>query len=105
MAPPATEPTPTTSSSPPVSDSAPALTTLDPSGGTAGQVLVINGTNLLSPSGTITAQFGGQTTTIACPQSTSCLIEVPSTDGATGTAQVTVTTDGGTSNPLTFTYQ
>ncbi len=88
-----------------MSDSAPALTTLDPSSGAAGQVLVINGTNLLSPSGTITAQFGGQNTTIACPQSTSCLIEVPSANGTTGTAQVTVTTDGGTSNPVTFTYQ
>jgi hypothetical protein len=67
-------------------------------------VLVINGSDLLSPSGTISAQFGAQTTTIACPQSTSCLIEVPSTDGTAGSVTVTVTTDGGTSNPLTFTY-
>ncbi len=110
---PTTEPTPTaapttaptTPSPPPLSGTTPSLTALDPSSGSPGQVLVIDGSNLLSTSGQITAQFGGQTTTIACPQSTSCLIEVPTTDGSTGTAQVSITTDGGTSNSLTFTYQ
>ena len=102
---PATAPTTTPSPPQPLSGAAPSLTALDPSTGSPGQVLVIDGSNLLSPSGQITAQFGGQTTTVACPQSTSCLIEVPSTDGSTGTAQVSITTDGGTSNPLTFTYE
>jgi len=80
------------------------LSSLEPSSGTAGQVLIVTGTDLLSPSGQITAQFGGETAVIACPMSTSCLMEVPASSGTSASASVTVTTDGGTSNPLTFTY-
>ncbi len=80
----------------------PVLSSLVPSSGAAGQVLVVLGSGLLSPSGQIVAHFGDQTSVIACPQSTSCLVQVP--PGASPSALVTVTTDAGTSNPLTFTY-
>jgi len=103
---PAAVPTPTTSPTPSTSppSGGPVLSSLEPSSGTAGQVLIVTGTDLLSPSGQITAQFGGETAVIACPMSTSCLMEVPASSGTSASASVTVTTDGGTSNPLTFTY-
>ena len=94
--------TPPTPSTTPPSGGGPVLSALEPSTGAPGQVLIVSGSNLLSPSGQITAQFGGQTALIACPTSTSCLIQVPSETSTP--ALVTVTTDGGTSNPLTFSY-
>ena len=99
---PASTTTPPTPSTTPPSGGGPVLSALEPSTGAPGQVLIVTGSNLLSPSGQITAQFGGQNALIACPTSTSCLIQVPSVTSAP--ALVTVTTDGGTSNPLTFTY-
>jgi IPT/TIG domain len=82
----------------------PVLTGMQPSSGAPGQVLVLTGSNLMSTSGQITAHFGGQATTIACPIANSCLVEVPAPGGSPATAPVTVTTDAGTSNPLTFTF-
>jgi IPT/TIG domain len=101
---PAVVPPPTTTVTPPPNSGGPVLSALQPSSGVAGQVLVVTGTNFLSPSGRISAHFGAQVALIACPQSTSCLVEVPPTDGTTAPVPVTVTTDGGTTNPLTFTY-
>jgi hypothetical protein len=80
------------------------LTTLEPASAAPGQVLVIVGSNLMSASGQITANFGTETSTVACPQTTSCLVMVPQ-DGTSGTSvPFTVTTDSGTSNALTFSY-
>jgi IPT/TIG domain len=80
------------------------LSALDPSSGAPGQIVVITGTNFVSPSGQITVNFGAQTAIIACPEQTGCLVSVPPAAGTTASVPVTVTTDGGTSNPLTFTY-
>ena len=80
------------------------LSALDPSSGAAGQIVVITGTNFVSPSGQITVNFGAQTAIIACPEQTGCLVAVPPAAGTAASVPVTVTTDGGTSNPLTFTY-
>jgi len=80
------------------------LTALEPSSGAPGQILVITGTNFVSPSGQISAHFGAEVTTIACPEPNGCLVAVPPEGGTTAATPVTVTTDGGTSNPLTFTY-
>ena len=93
-----------TTTIPPPPGGGPVLSALDPSSGAPGQVVVITGTNFISPSGQISVQFGGQVSLIACPESTSCLVAVPPATGGTTSASVTVTTDGGTSNPLTFTY-
>ncbi len=106
---PVTVPPPTTTTSPPTAPpttgapaGGPVLASLEPSTGAAGQVLVVLGSGFLSASGQIVAHFGDQTAVIACPQSTSCLVQVP--PGTTSSAPVTVTTDAGTSNPLTFNY-
>ncbi len=105
--PPASAPaasSPPTPTNPTGSSAGPELSSLAPSTGTAGQVLVVNGANLLSASGQITAQVGGENALIACPTSTSCLLQVPAPTGASTSVPVTVTTDGGTSNALSFTY-
>jgi hypothetical protein len=102
---PAASPPPTTGPTPePGSSQGPELSSLVPSTGAAGQVLVINGANFVSASGQITAAFGGENTLIACPTSTSCLIQVPAPTGNSNPVPVTVTTDGGTSNAVSFTY-
>ena len=80
------------------------LSALDPSSGAPGQIVVITGTNFESPSGQISVNFGSQVALIACPEQTGCLVAVPPETGATSSVPVTVTTDGGTSNALTFTY-
>ena len=81
------------------------LSAVQPASGAAGQVVVITGTNLISLSGQITAHVGAQVALIACPEQTSCLVDVPAATGTDPSAPLTVTTDSGTSNPLTFTYR
>lgn len=99
-----TAPPSTTTPAVPTTGSGPVLTTLEPASAAPGQVLVIVGSNLMSASGQITANFGTETSTVACPQTTSCLVMVPQ-DGTSGTSvPFTVTTDSGTSNALTFSY-
>jgi hypothetical protein len=80
------------------------LTALEPASGAPGQIIVITGSDLLSPSGQITAQFGIETTLVACPQQTSCIVMVPPDGAFVSSVPVTVTTDAGTSNALTFSY-
>ncbi len=96
--------TPTTTSTTSPTGGAPVLSAVQPASGAAGQVVVITGTNLISQSGQITAHVGAQVALIACPEPTSCLVDVPAATGTGTSAPLTVTTDSGTSNPLTFTY-
>jgi hypothetical protein len=105
----ATVPTTTAPAAPPTTSvpaagTGPSLTTLDPASGVPGQILVIEGTDLLSPSGQITAHFGTATATVACPAQSSCLVMVPPNTAAAASVPFTVTTDTGTSNALTFSY-
>ncbi len=82
----------------------PALSTLAPASGQAGQTVTVTGSNFLSSSGQISAQIGGQVAPVACPNQTICTIVIPPNPGSTSAASVTVTTDSGTSNALVFTY-
>jgi len=93
--------TTTTSSTP--SGPGPTITALDPSTGSAGQSVTIEGSGLFSADGQVAAHFNGQVVPTACPSQTSCTATVPA--GSPGPETVTVSTDAGTSNGLTFTYQ
>ena len=93
--------TTTTSSIP--SGPGPTITALDPSTGSAGQSVTIEGSGLFSADGQVAAYFNGQVVPTTCPSQTSCTATVPA--GAPGPETVTVSTDAGTSNGLTFTYQ
>ncbi len=97
-------PTTTTTSVDQATGAGPVLATIEPDSGAPGQHLVLSGSNLLSPSGQITAHFGVETATIACLAPTSCIVMVPPDGAFVPSAPVTVTTDNGTSNPLTFSY-
>ncbi len=87
-----------------VASGAPVLRTLDPSSGTAGQVVTISGTNLFSANGQVQATFDGQQAPTSCPTETSCSVIVPALPGGPHTVVVTVSTESGTSNALTFSY-
>ncbi len=57
----------------------------------------------MSSSGQIVATFNGQVAPTSCPAQNTCSVTVPPSSGSQ-TAQVTITTAGGTSNSVTFTY-
>jgi hypothetical protein len=94
----------TTTTSAPATGSGPVLSSIEPISGTPGQIIVVSGSNLMSTSGQITAQFGAETSTVACLAQTSCLVIVPPNGSPAATVPLTITTDGGTSNTLNFTY-
>ena len=96
--------TTTTTTAVPITGTGPVLTALEPASGSPGQSIVVTGSNFLSPSGQITAHFGADTATVACLAPTSCLVIVPPDGAFVAATPVTVTTDTGTSNPLTFNY-
>jgi hypothetical protein len=77
---------------------------MSPSDGTAGQVVAISGTNLISADGVILARFNGAAAQTRCPARTSCTVTVPDLSSPASTVSVTVTTAAGTSNALTFAY-
>jgi hypothetical protein len=96
--------TTTTTTSPPVAAAGPpVIASLDPASGSAGQGIQIAGSNFLSSSGQIVATFNGQVAPTQCPAQNTCSVTVPPSSGP-ATAQVVVTTAGGTSNAMTFTY-
>jgi hypothetical protein len=77
-----------------------------PSGGSAGQLVDITGSELYSPNGgTVVAAFGGKVAPTYCGTQDSCLVTVPDLGPSPSTVPLTVTTDAGTSNELPFAYQ
>jgi IPT/TIG domain len=103
-APPPTSGTATTVPAPPPTPGGPpVLASLQPSSGTAGQSVVVSGSGFLSASGHIGATVGGQTASVSCPDQTTCTVTIPPQVATAATAPVVIVTDGGSSNPLTFT--
>jgi IPT/TIG domain len=81
----------------------PVIALLSPASGGAGDGIQVAGTNFLSSDGQIVASFNGQVAPTSCPAQNVCTVTVPSLAGSTA-ARVTITTAGGTSNAVTFTY-
>ena len=81
----------------------PVIGSLTPSSGSAGERIQVAGANFLSSNGQIVATFDGQVAPTSCPASNSCSVTVPPQSGSSS-AQVSITTSGGTSNAVTFTY-
>jgi hypothetical protein len=96
----------TTSSStlPPNASGPPVIAALNPASGNAGQAIQVAGANFLSSSGQIIATFDGQVAPTSCPAQNTCSVTVPPAPSGTQSAQVVITTAGGTSNTVTFTY-
>ncbi len=96
--------TTTSTTTPPVGPAgAPVIGSLTPSSGDAGAHIEVAGANFLSSNGQIVATFNGQVAPTSCPASNTCTVTVPPQSGSS-TAQVSITTSGGTSNAVTFTY-
>jgi hypothetical protein len=90
----------------PTPGAAPVISSLSPSNGTAGQAITVLGANFMSPSGHIAARFGTVLASIACPKQSTCTLTVPpAAPGAPSSVMVTVTTDSGTSNSISFSYR
>jgi hypothetical protein len=98
-----TSPTTTTTLAP-APGSVPTLSTLSPSAGHAGTVVVVRGTNFFSPNGLVLARVDGQPARTNCPSQTSCTVVMPSLSGSPSSVAVTITTKAGTSNALSFGY-
>jgi hypothetical protein len=81
----------------------PVISSITPTSGSAGQGVQVAGSNFLSSDGQIVATFNGQVAPTSCPAQNTCTVTVPPMTGA-ASAQITITTAGGTSNAVTFTY-
>ena len=86
----------------PAAGGPPEISSLSPANGSAGQAIVVAGANFLSSSGQIVATFDGQVAPTSCPAQNTCDVTVPASTSPS--AQVVITTAGGASNALTFTY-
>jgi hypothetical protein len=84
---------------------APVISSLSPTSGSSGQTLQVAGSNFLSSDGQIVATFAGQVAPTSCPSQNTCTVTVPPSSGPPGRVPVTITTSGGTSNTVTFTYR
>jgi hypothetical protein len=80
----------------------PEISALSPSSGSAGQSITIAGANFLSTNGQIVATFDGQVAPTSCPAQSTCTVTVP--PSTSPSAQVVITTAGGASNAVTFSY-
>jgi hypothetical protein len=96
--------TTTTTTALPNASGPPVIAALNPASGSAGQAIQVAGANFLSSSGQIIATFDGQVASTRCPAQNTCSVTVPPAPPGSGTAQVVITTAGGTSNTMTFTY-
>lgn len=99
-----TTPSPTQPASP-SGGGLPEIGSIAPASGPAGQSVVISGTDLFSADGVVQVFFGTQDAPVRCPSQTSCTAVVPELPGPARTLPVTVSTEAGTSNALSFSYQ
>ena len=81
----------------------PVLLAISPSSSGPGQSVTLEGKGFFSPDGHITVLFGARPAPVYCPSETTCHVTVPGPPGA-GTVTVTVQTEAGASNALSFTY-
>jgi hypothetical protein len=82
----------------------PLLVAISPAASAPGHVVTLEGMGFFSPDGHITVMFGGQAAPVYCPTQTTCDATVPGSGRSTGTVPVTVATDTGVSNAVSFTY-
>ncbi|MGC8626066.1 MAG: IPT/TIG domain-containing protein [Acidimicrobiales bacterium] len=69
--------------------------------------MTLTGRGLFSANGHISVTFGPALAPVACPSETTCHVQVPSQrlPGSLRSVPVSIETQSGTSNPVTFTYR
>jgi hypothetical protein len=83
----------------------PNLLSIRPHAGGIGQVVTVSGTNLYSPDGLVQASLGGADAPIRCPTQSTCVLTVPAGLGPSADIPLTIETEAGTSNALSFSYE
>ena len=81
---------------------APAISSINPESGYVGDAVTINGTDFGATADANTVKFGSATAEITSASQTSLVVKAPKNNP--GAVKVTVTTSGGTSSSVTFTY-
>lgn len=94
---------PSTTTTIPLPVALPALSSITPSSGTGGIVVVVHGRDFISRNGLIDAYVDGQLTRVDCPSQDTCDVTIP-TLPRKGAVPLTITTSGGRSNTLYFHY-
>ena len=97
-------PASTTTSRVVAAGSAPTLASVAPGQGSAGTVLLVHGANFFSPNGLVLAHVGGFPARTVCPAQDVCKVTVPDLAGSRLVVTVTITTEAGTSNAMSFQY-
>ncbi|MGC9961087.1 MAG: IPT/TIG domain-containing protein [Acidimicrobiales bacterium] len=97
-------PVSTTTSTVVAAGAAPTLASVAPAQGSAGTVLLVHGTNFFSPNGLVLAHVGGFPARTVCPAQDVCKVTVPDLAGSRSVVTVTITTEAGTSNAMSFQY-
>ena len=97
--------TPPSTTGAPGTPGGPTIASLTPDQGPVGQSVAIAGTGLMSSDGQVLAHFGAVVAPTACPTTTSCTATAPPGPAPGTQVPVTVSTAGGTSNSLTYTYR
>lgn len=83
----------------------PVLAAISPASGRAGESVTLRGHGFFSKDGQITVMFGLMQAPVSCPNETTCHATVPPRRAkSSGTVGVTVSTETGGSNQLTFKY-
>ena len=83
----------------------PVLAAVSPASGSAGQHVTLRGHGFFSEDGRITVMFGPAEAPVSCPNETTCHATVPARPAKSpGTVGVTVSTETGSSNQVTFKY-
>jgi hypothetical protein len=88
----------------PTTTGGPRLSSVTPDSGGPGETVVVDGSGLFSANGQVVAYFGGQAAPTSCVSQTSCTVTIPDLGASPSTVPLTMTTDQGRSNALTFTY-
>lgn len=83
----------------------PVLAAVSPASGSAGEHVTLRGHGFFSKDGRITVTFGPAEAPVSCPNETTCHATVPARPAKSpGTVGVTVSTETGSSNQVTFKY-
>jgi hypothetical protein len=81
------------------------LLAISPASSAPGQVVTLEGKGFFSQDGHITVMFGPRAAPVYCPTETTCHATVPGAPGGRpATVLVTIATETGVSNSVSFTY-
>lgn len=95
----------TTSSLPQRSNTAsPIISALQPDHALPGQSIIVAGSGIISPNGSVVALFGSEVAPTRCPSESMCTVVVPARPNGSSVVQLRLRTANGSSNAMLFRY-